>query len=102
MRLIDADAFFKSEIERCGCVPLIGSCTADNEIFKFILEQQPTIEAQPVVYGEWIENTFGYFVCSKCKRIAKGDVVGFFSYRKFRQEKTNFCPNCGADMRKKV
>ena len=47
MRLIDADAFLKSEIERCGCVPLIGSCTSDNEVFKFILEKQPTVEAIP-------------------------------------------------------
>lgn len=48
-RLIDADEFLKNEIKRCGCVPLIGSCTSDNEIFKFILDQQPTVDAVEVV-----------------------------------------------------
>ena len=51
MRLIDADAFLKSEIERCHCVPLIGSCTMDNESFKDILAQQPTIEAMKLDNG---------------------------------------------------
>ena len=49
MRLIDADAFLKSEIERCRCVPVIGSCTTDNESFKEILNSQPTIDAVEVV-----------------------------------------------------
>ena len=103
MRLIDADAFLKSEIERCGCVPLIGSCTSDNEIFKFILERQPTIEAKEVVRGEWIVGDVepGYFtpggnrpwVCSEC-----GEVVSWY----LDKPKENFCSNCGADMRKKV
>lgn len=41
-RLIDAHEFLRSEVKRCGCVPVLGSCTSDNEIFKFVLQHQPT------------------------------------------------------------
>lgn len=99
MRLIDADAFLKSEIERCGCVPVIGSCTADNEIFKFVLEQQPTVEP---VCGEWIVHEW--------KEAKKGLVEPSLLLAKYEcsrchylfENNSNFCPNCGADMRKDV
>ena len=89
MRLIDADAFLKSEIERCGCVPLIGSCTSDNEIFKFILEKQPTVEAKPVVHGSWETEFTAFLVVYRCSECNCATALG----------QTNFCPNCGADMR---
>lgn len=95
MRLIDADAFLKSEIERCGCVPLIGSCTSDNEIFKFILERQPTIDAKEVVHGKWIDTQPEYHVgfrrnahvCSNCNDYYTTEYDDLF-----------FCPRCGANM----
>ena len=31
MRLIDAEAFLKTEIDRCYSTPLIGTCMSDNE-----------------------------------------------------------------------
>ena len=55
------------------------------------IEEIPTVEAKPVVHGEWIDELgllFPEFRCSKCKKI--------------HDNTTNFCPNCGADMRKKV
>ena len=59
-----------------------------------IIEEQPTVEAIPVVHGEWVNeyiNRYGH-PCHCCS------VCGFHaSY----QDK-NFCPECGADMRKKV
>lgn len=49
-----------------------------------------TVDAVPVVHGEWIlhHDVFGEPVaeCSRCK--VQGIILG------------NFCPNCGADMRK--
>ena len=53
---------------------------------------QPTVEAKPVVHGRWIgieddEMNDVSFVCSVC------DLEN--------EEKTDFCPNCGADMRGK-
>ena len=59
-----------------------------------LIDAQPTVEAVPVVHGEWVNeyiNRYGH-PCHCCS------VCGFHaSY----QDK-NFCPECGADMRKKV
>lgn len=49
MRLIDADAFLAGEIKRCHCVPLVGSCEKDYEPLTCILDQEPSIDAVPVV-----------------------------------------------------
>ena len=58
------------------------------------LEEIPPVEAVPVIHGEWVNeyiNRYGH-PCHCCS------VCGFHaSY----QDK-NFCPECGADMRKKV
>ena len=51
MRLIDAEAFLKTEIDRCGSAPLVGTCTSDNEYLSDRLKKAPTIEAKPVVHG---------------------------------------------------
>ena len=65
-----------------------------------IICSQPTVEAKPVVHGEWIDNT-GYldsvkqYKCSVC---GEKPVINV----NYRAMLTNFCPNCGADMRKKV
>ena len=58
------------------------------------IEKLPPVEAVPVVHGEWINeyiNPYGHpcHICSVC---------GFHASH---QDK-NFCPECGADMRKKV
>lgn len=39
--------------------------------------------------GEWHWNEQGYFYCNKCNRQPRDQYAV-----------TNFCPNCGADMRK--
>lgn len=44
-RLIDAEAFLKTEIDRCGSDPLVGTCTSDNEYLsdrlkKLVLQKQ--------------------------------------------------------------
>ena len=57
-----------------------------------MLAHQPTVDAAPVVKGEWIEKLFlmgTSNICSIC-----GSRYGM------PHEKYNFCPNCGADMRK--
>ena len=58
---------------------------------KAMIENAPAIEAAPVVHGQWIAQDEGLtkFMCSICKGKNYGG-----------HEK--FCPNCGADMRKKV
>lgn len=62
-----------------------------------LFEEQPTVDAKPVVHGEWIEHKWAEevggwlisnFECSQCHM--------------WKRYNTNFCPECGADMRKKV
>lgn len=75
-----------------------------NKIIKSI-QDAPTVAAVPVVRGEWLvayegiernlntwqhEVKYKYF-CNRCD-YSTGNQGKYF----------NFCPNCGADMRKKV
>lgn len=55
------------------------------------IENEPTIDAVPVVHGEWEE------ICN-----AYGELEGWIHVDCGREVKCaeNFCPNCGADMRK--
>ena len=81
--------------EQSGYNPvyLNGCATRQNEIID-IINDMPTVEAVPVVHGEWVNeyiNRYGH-PCHCCS------VCGFHASH---QDK-NFCPECGADMRKRV
>ena len=59
-----------------------------------ILENLPS--AEPRKKGRWIEHHepyswmgYAYWSCSKCN----------FGEKEENKERSNFCPNCGADMR---
>lgn len=100
MRLIDAaaltDVVWKSRYENPHSEGR-ARMAHHNEHSRFLamIDHAPTIEARPVVRGEWIEKPhtdgFGghYFLyhCSRCDT----------PYAK----KRNFCNECGADMRTK-
>jgi len=94
MRLIDADAFIEENKD-----------VIDNNIdtnryevtLRELIDEAPTVEERP--HGEWIDEPIykqtmdvktwdGYTYCSECKQMHE------YGYR------SNFCPNCGADMRK--
>jgi hypothetical protein len=53
------------------------------------LQSLPAADVRPVERGEWLEpdDDYGYLVCSVCEERSPND------------ERWNFCPNCGADMR---
>ena len=81
MRLIDADAIripddapYKASVRR-------------------VIAMQPTVEAEPVVHGEWIwkpeDERTEILTCSVC------------ASDKGANELYNYCPNCGAKMRDK-
>ena len=94
MRLIDAEAFLKTEIDRCGSAPLVGTCTSDNEYLSDRLKKAPTIEATPVVHGRWEEASDGDgIVCPFCRTD--------FCTIIYDTEYFNYCPNCGAKMDEK-
>lgn len=56
-----------------------------------ILRKEPSADVQPVRHGHWTlqedrtKKLYGWHICSEC-----GAWIG---------EPTNYCPNCGADMR---
>lgn len=57
-----------------------------HDAFIYEIEQAPTIEAEPVRHGKWIEYPIadGMNQCSECGVLRFGD--------------SNYCPNCGARM----
>lgn len=95
MRLIDADALTKL-LKECqqldwnhNIAPISWNHAFNN--FIYIIDDEPTIEAEPTKRGKWIEKWFGYgykIRCSECGYL--------FS------QMTNYCPNCGAKMEKNV
>lgn len=94
MRLIDAEAFLKTEIDRCGSNPLVGTCTSDNEYLSERLKKAPTIEVKPVVHAHW---TNGDPLCPVCK---KNKFEGLDADI-WADWKPLYCPNCGAKMNEK-
>jgi len=58
-----------------------------------MIDDAPTIDAVPVVRGEWIYNKYYTWECGNC---------GFHPFKGYipKEPGFNFCPNCGADMRK--
>ena len=120
MRLIDADALVKKVCFRCKEGDGEGMCA---EFCRFIaaLDNTPTIDAVPVVHGQWVwfENCpvvddedpecisiIGY-ECSECGnndstcvRFYEEPSVYLLSCIKegLKESLTNYCSNCGAKM----
>lgn len=61
-----------------------------NVLVNSLIEKEPAVDAVPVVHGEWVDNGIPDSMLSKCN--VCGFPCGAYSF--------NFCPNCGADMRK--
>jgi len=81
-RYIDADELMKrwEELSPRG-----------RKEFDQVIMTQPTANLRENVRGEWITDTESALagnVCSACGKVANNIF-----------HKTNFCPNCGADMR---
>lgn len=67
-----------------------GEQVINPKVFVEMAEDAPTIEAKPVVHGEWIIVSPYRVACSICK----DDIQTV--------EADNFCPHCGADMRNRI
>ena len=100
MRTVDADKLLGSFIEsgqkngmKHGC-KLGENWLLDYNDIKAVIDDAPTVEERPK--GEWIElpKALNYnelpCSCSAC-----GHILSFC----YGYPKSNFCPNCGADMR---
>ena len=81
MRLIDADALDMYELLKS----YYGDAWRDAQEE---IDAQPTVDAVPVMHGEWLDRNGGYQfgTCSVC-----GDRWGSISVMKY-------CPSCGAKM----
>ena len=88
MRLIDADALVEKAYWH-GEHPDVGNPFADGveAVDMSDIENAPTIEAEPVRHGRWIEK-IGRAKCSVCGDECWADSAMEYSY----------CPNCGAKM----
>lgn len=105
MRLIDADALKKALEEMKIIIDEdVFECSSIHEELVYLLEKVdgvlaekiddlPTIEARPVVHGEWIPR-FGSYYCSVCDE----ENYHAFNWVTGRYEDL-YCPKCGADMR---
>ena len=92
MRLIDADELTKKVLPYTlekGCV--IGRHSGIADAILELIENAPTIDAEPVRHGTWELRHVGvghYWECSECHTNPCIYVTN----------NTNFCPNCGAKM----
>ena len=83
MRIIDAD-----ELKALRELYIQGKLQfVENEYD--LIDKCPTIDAEPVRHGRWLEAEKGVFpkYCGKCSECGKV------------RDKENYCPNCGAKMR---
>ena len=91
MRLIDADVLaekMRSEIYRYWNEDGGGYYLAEDAVVE--VENAPTVDAEPVLHGKWIEKEKdGFLHCSNCGYVRIGIPIMFnFEY----------CPKCGAKM----
>lgn len=106
MRLIDADTL-KEEIVEAGQRSTryrIGEFWElnRNEIWK-VIDEQPTVEGRKK--GRWIDAEWLSINTGETRKVRRCSVCGcgYFNYDvsvNTVSDIPNFCPNCGADMRK--
>ena len=110
MRYIDADAYAaEMKTRQDACLELMNAAREmDNEemygqksaafsVFveaKLTLDAMPTVDAVPVVHGEWIGDGFHPLMCSAC-----GATTDAMKDIRFADKCYNYCPNCGAMMK---
>ena len=103
MRLIDANRLKQNVLDWENC-PNGFSDTYDKSRIIGEIDEAPTIDAEPIRYGHWIEceseNGVYFHECSVCKQrdmyqgtFTEWGVKGFSFYFKRR-----YCPFCGAKM----
>lgn len=90
MRLIDTDTLPEMEIERFDTTDAfeVKAKGAGRNHMRKIINEAPTIDALPVIYGEWDEydDDYGNLCCTVCGKDSPENT------------RWNYCPNCGAKM----
>ena len=97
MRLVDADALWLDIANRSACLHDCCPRTKGKKGVLLLIDEAPTIEAEPVRNGRWIKqipNRLGlsnYFVCSQCAMVTRT------RYKAMMCEDA-YCKHCGAKM----
>lgn len=94
-RLIDADAII-SFIDAGHLQNPLELAWSDNDVVDMI-ESRPTIDAVPVVHGEWTNRRTwthdGEWYCTACDK-----EITIYMGEKRGNDRYKYCPNCGAKM----
>lgn len=102
MRLIDADALMKKY--NLKDATKYGNRDAEQQNHSYstmmlyevadMIDDAPTIEAVPVVHGEWVKAKYdAEYECSNCH------CIEYECLTKSGFKLPDFCPNCGAKMK---
>ena len=97
MRLIDADALLE---EMVGITDGWLKPPKDWKWYEDSVRNAPTIEAEPVKHGQWMESKIGDIKCAECGAFALEAVTGCLVNRHYESVRSKYCPNCGARMTK--
>ena len=88
-RLISADKLRKDVLDLPNCYNGF-SDTYDKAMIVDLVDEQPTIEAEPIRHGRWKGKPIAGYSTVKCSE------CGYVFME--NSGKWNYCPNCGAKM----
>lgn len=100
--LIDRQALIKDMCNnktdaKCPCYPNCYPCEFSEA--RRIIDEQPTIEAEPVRHGRWIRNaTSEGYHCSNCGHHADSPIGEMIDPRDYECYLDKYCGGCGAQM----
>ena len=100
MRLIDAEDF-KQEIIKSLGIPCEGYLLESEKKIYYMIDKQPTIEAEPVRHGRWLRGSAypHHIFCSVCyATYIPNDEIPLWKSESYFNVPRNYCPNCGAKM----
>ena len=102
MRLIDADAFKIEFCEKCNNVSCDAPLTNTDCFTMYMLDNTPTIEAEPVRHGRWVIEGKEYrsmtVSCTSCDYVRHIYGWGLPSLKRDLKVNYLYCNKCGAKM----
>ena len=97
MRLIDKDKLKTAICIACsnGVIEIEG-CASDDCTLQRLIDDQPTIEAEPVRHGRLIESIkYNDSHCSECGTVFRDDIRFIFHSDENGFPEPKRCPECG-------
>lgn len=109
-RYIDADALESKKFISWTCPEFFDEGAREQQAYQIgwnnaieaVMENEPTADVVERKKGMWNIIQGNIVVCSVCGMNAPQSMTGCLINRHLEPNKSDFCPNCGADMRKEV